>query len=55
MLAPNDVASCRLTLAGLDAGSYRLEIDCVAERVAWFAQVGSPPAVVTLDITATTS
>ena len=49
-LAPNEAASCRLTLPGLDAGRYRLEIDCVAERVTWFAPVGSPPAVVTLDI-----
>ena len=46
----NEAASCRLTLPGLDSGRYRIEIDCVAERVAWFAQAGSPPAVVTLDI-----
>jgi 2-polyprenyl-3-methyl-5-hydroxy-6-metoxy-1,4-benzoquinol methylase len=49
-MAPNEAVSCRLTLPGLDAGRYRVEIDCVAERVTWFAQAGSPPAVVTLEI-----
>jgi 2-polyprenyl-3-methyl-5-hydroxy-6-metoxy-1,4-benzoquinol methylase len=49
-LAPNEAAACRLTLPGLDAGRYRIELDCVAERVTWFAQAGSPPALVTLEV-----
>jgi 2-polyprenyl-3-methyl-5-hydroxy-6-metoxy-1,4-benzoquinol methylase len=49
-LAPNEAASCRLTLSGLAAGHYRVELDCVAERVTWFAQAGSPPTVVDLEI-----
>jgi 2-polyprenyl-3-methyl-5-hydroxy-6-metoxy-1,4-benzoquinol methylase len=52
-LAPNEAASCRLTLPGLDAGRYRIELDCVAERVTWFAQAGSPPVSVTLEIVPT--
>jgi SAM-dependent methyltransferase len=49
-IAPNDAVSCRLTIAGLAPGRYCVEIDCVAERVAWFAQAGSAPAVVSVDI-----
>jgi hypothetical protein len=49
-LAPNEAASCRLMLPGLAAGRYRVELDCVAERVTWFAQVGSTPTVVDLEI-----
>lgn len=32
------------------AGRYVFEFDCVASRVAWFAQVGSPPAKVAVEI-----
>ena len=49
-LAPNEAASCRLTLPGLAAGRYRVELDCVAERVTWFAQAGSTPTVVDVEI-----
>ena len=49
-LAPNEAASCRLTLSGLAAGRYRVELDCVAERVTWFAQVGSTPTVVDVEM-----
>ena len=49
-IAPNETVSCRLTIAGLASGRYRVEIDCVAERVTWFAQAGSAPAVVSVDI-----
>jgi 2-polyprenyl-3-methyl-5-hydroxy-6-metoxy-1,4-benzoquinol methylase len=45
-IAPNETVSCRLMISGLPPGRYRVEIDCVAERVAWFAQAGSAPAVV---------
>ena len=49
-LAPNETASCRLTLPGLAAGRYRVELDCVAERVTWFAPAGSTPTVVDAEI-----
>jgi 2-polyprenyl-3-methyl-5-hydroxy-6-metoxy-1,4-benzoquinol methylase len=49
-LAPNDAASCRLTLSGLAAGRYRVELDCVAEQVTWFAQAGSTPTVVEVEM-----
>jgi 2-polyprenyl-3-methyl-5-hydroxy-6-metoxy-1,4-benzoquinol methylase len=49
-IAPNETVSCRLTISGLRPGRYRVEIDCVAERVTWFAQAGSAPAVVSVDI-----
>jgi len=49
-IAPNETVSCRLTISGLRPGRYRVEIDCVAERVTWFAQAGSAPAVVSVEI-----
>ncbi|HWW62766.1 MAG TPA: methyltransferase domain-containing protein, partial [Thermoanaerobaculia bacterium] len=33
-----------VTLPPLAAGTYFIEADCVAERVAWFSRVGSTPA-----------
>jgi hypothetical protein len=50
MIAPNEAVACRLTIPGLSPGRYRVEIDCVAERVTWFAQAGSAPAVVSVEI-----
>jgi 2-polyprenyl-3-methyl-5-hydroxy-6-metoxy-1,4-benzoquinol methylase len=49
-VAPNDVVSCRLTISGLARGRYRVELDCVAEHVTWFAQAGSTPAIVSVEI-----
>ena len=49
-IAPNEAVSCRLTISGLRPGRYRVEVDCVAERVTWFAQAGSTPAVVSVEI-----
>ena len=49
-IAPNETVSCRLTISGLPPGRYCVELDCVAEHVAWFAQAGSPPAVVSVEI-----
>jgi 2-polyprenyl-3-methyl-5-hydroxy-6-metoxy-1,4-benzoquinol methylase len=49
-LAPNEAASCRLTLSGLPPGRYRVELDCVAEHVTWFVQAGSMPTVVDVEI-----
>jgi len=33
-----------VSLAGLPPGRYRLVFDMVAERVAWFGDLGSPTA-----------
>jgi len=49
-IAPNEAVSCRMTFSGLASGRYRVELDCVAERVAWFAQAGSTPVVVSVEI-----
>lgn len=40
-LRPNDSATVTLALPPLPPGRYRIELDCVAERVTWFTQVGS--------------
>ena len=43
-IAPGETVTCRFTLPALASGSYRLELDCVASQVTWFAQVGSRTA-----------
>jgi SAM-dependent methyltransferase len=50
-IAPGEHVSVRLSLGPLAAGRYRLEIDLVAANVAWFAQAGSTPVVLMLDVT----
>jgi SAM-dependent methyltransferase len=47
-----DTVRCRVTLPPLSAGTYRLELDCVASHVTWFALVGSRPATLELDVVA---
>jgi len=47
---PGESIACALPLPAQPAGRYRLEIDCVASRVAWFAQLGS--RVVSMDVDA---
>ena len=49
-IAPGETVRCRLTVPPLSPGRYRIELDCVASHVKWFAQVGSRPAVVTLEV-----
>jgi hypothetical protein len=39
-----------IELPPLEPGRYILELDCVANNVAWFAQVGSAPARITLQV-----
>jgi hypothetical protein len=39
-----------VALPALPAGQYRIELDCVASRVTWFAQVGSVPATMLVDV-----
>lgn len=43
-LEPGDEVTFDFDLPPLQPGRWIVELDCVAERVAWFAQVGSTPA-----------
>ena len=52
-IAPGETAACRLVLPPLAPGRYILEIDCVAARVTWFAQIGSAPARLPVNVVAT--
>jgi SAM-dependent methyltransferase len=47
-IAPGETVEREVTLPPLPAGRYRLELDCVASQVAWFAQIGSRPATIAL-------
>jgi SAM-dependent methyltransferase len=49
-IAPGETVRCRVVLPPLAPGRYRLEVDCVAAEVTWFAQAGSP--TVTLEVRA---
>jgi SAM-dependent methyltransferase len=49
-VAPGDTVRCRVTVPPMRAGQYRVELDCVAAQVTWFAQAGSPTTVVTIDV-----
>jgi ubiquinone/menaquinone biosynthesis C-methylase UbiE len=49
-IAPGEVVSCRLTLPPLSPGAYRLELDCVASHVTWFAQTGSKTVTIELSV-----
>jgi len=50
-IAPGETVHCRITLPPLAPGRYRLELDCVAAQVTWFAQAGSK--TVALELRAT--
>lgn len=50
---PGEEARVTIPLAGLDPGDYLLEIDCVAERVAWFSAHGSRPLRIPLHVPGT--
>jgi hypothetical protein len=52
-IAPGETATCRLTLPPQPPGRYILELDCVASKVTWFSQVGSPPIRIPIDVAAT--
>jgi 2-polyprenyl-3-methyl-5-hydroxy-6-metoxy-1,4-benzoquinol methylase len=49
-IAPGETVDCSVRLQPLRPGRYLLQLDCVAAHVAWFAQIGSQPAIVPLDI-----
>jgi SAM-dependent methyltransferase len=49
-IAPGETVRVRMSLPAQSAGRYTLEIDCVAAGVAWFAQLGSRPAQLALEV-----
>lgn len=51
-IAPGERIRMQLVLPTLPPGQYRIELDCVASRVTWFAQVGSVPATVMVEVPA---
>jgi SAM-dependent methyltransferase len=51
-IAPGETVGCRLSLPAPRPGRYVLELDCVASKVIWFAQVGSAPARLPVEVLA---
>ncbi len=51
-IGPGESVRCRLLLPPQAAGRYVLEVDCVSNQVIWFAQIGSQPGRVEVEITA---
>ena len=49
-IRPGETVRRQITLPNLAIGTYRIELDCVAAHVAWFAQAGSQPVVVNLEV-----
>ena len=49
-VVPGETIRCRMVLPPQRAGRYVIEVDCVAERVAWFAPLGSRPARLPIDV-----
>jgi SAM-dependent methyltransferase len=49
-LAPGEETTVAFDLPPLDAGRYVIELDCVANKVAWFAQTGSTPARIAVEV-----
>jgi SAM-dependent methyltransferase len=51
-LAPDEETTVSFDLPPLEAGDYIVELDCVANKVTWFAQAGSAPARIELSVRA---
>ncbi|HEX6082898.1 MAG TPA: methyltransferase domain-containing protein [Thermoanaerobaculia bacterium] len=49
-LAPGEEVTFDFVLPPLQPGRWVVELDCVAEKVAWFAQVGSTPTRLAIDV-----
>lgn len=49
-IPPGETVRRRVTLPAIAPGRYRLELDCVAAHVTWFAPVGSRPASVVVEV-----
>lgn len=41
LVEPGETVELKFVLPGLSAGEYMMEFDCVANRICWFAQMGS--------------
>jgi SAM-dependent methyltransferase len=54
-IPPGETRRLRVSLPPQPAGRYLFEFDCVASRVAWFAQMGSHPSTVEVEVTAATA
>ena len=50
-IAPGETVWLRVALPALKPGRYRIELDCVADHVTWFAQAGSRPITLQVDRT----
>jgi SAM-dependent methyltransferase len=49
-IAPGESVELSFYLPPLDRGEYRIELDCVADRVCWFKQTGSKTVTIALSI-----
>ena len=49
-ISPGETRKVRVRIPPQPAGRHLLEFDCVASRVAWFAQLGSHPATVAVEL-----
>jgi SAM-dependent methyltransferase len=49
-IAPGETVNIRMSLPPQPGGRYLLEIDCVAAGVSWFAQLGSQPAQLPVEV-----
>jgi len=50
-VAPGESVETIMTLPALAPGRYQIELDLVANRVGWFAQFGSKPARLAVEVT----
>jgi 2-polyprenyl-3-methyl-5-hydroxy-6-metoxy-1,4-benzoquinol methylase len=51
-IVPGEMLTMRVALPPQAPGRYLIELDCVAANVTWFAQVGSLPARIVVDVRA---
>ncbi|HET8796896.1 MAG TPA: methyltransferase domain-containing protein, partial [Thermoanaerobaculia bacterium] len=49
-IAPGENVEVAFEIPALTPGRYSLQFDCVANRVAWFAQLGSTTVTLTIDV-----
>ena len=49
-VAPGEIVTLDVSLPSLSRGGYVIEVDCVADRVGWFAQLGSRSASVEVEV-----
>jgi hypothetical protein len=50
-LEPGETVEISFPLPPLEPGAYRLELDCVADRITWFKQLGTKSVTLDLDVT----